>query len=313
MILVTGGTGFLGREVVRALDGDVRVLARSEGATHRGSVLDREALDRAVEGCTAVIHLAGSVDRGRNAWDRLRELHVDGTISVLEASARAGVQRVVYASTSGTVAVGTDPLVFHTEDHPPPTAIVASWPYYATKLDAERAAFETAERLGLDLIAINPSLLLGPGDSGGSSTTDIADLLAGRVPAVPDGGLSFVDVRDAALVFVAALERGRPGERYLIGSANWSLDRFFRQIAALADVKAPRLRAPGGPTRWLARTTAPWFERLGMRPPLDPVSVEMAQHYWYLDAAKAIRELGFDPRDPDETLRDTIDWLRAVG
>lgn len=315
-VLVTGGTGFLGGKVVQRLRDaghDVRVLARSPGATHRGSILDPAVLHAAVSGCEFVFHLAGRVDRGRDAWERLRSLHVDGTVAVVEAAADAGVARVVYASTSGTVAVGRDPLKFYTEEDPPPTKIVARWPYYATKLAAEEAAFEAAARLGVSLVSLNPSLLLGPGDVRGSSTTDVADLLAGRVPAIPGGGLSFVDVRDVADVAVAAMETGRSGERYLLGTANWSLGRFFETVAELGGVRPPRLRAPGRPTRWLAHASAGIFERLGRRAPLDPISVEMAQHFWYLDASKAVRELGFTPRRPEDTLRDTIEWLRSRG
>jgi dihydroflavonol-4-reductase len=290
---------------------EVRTISRGEGATHRGSILDPKVLDDAVDSCEFVFHLAGRVDRGRHAFESLRQLHVDGTVAVLEAAAAAGVRRVVYASTSGTVAVGKDPLHVHTEDDPSPAAVVAPWPYYATKLQAEQAALEVARNLPLTLICLNPSLLLGPGDERSSSTGDVADLLAGQVPAVPSGGVSFVDVRDVADVAVRAMALGDDGQRYLLGAANWPLSRFFSEIASIGGVAPPRLPAPDLPTRLLARATAPLFEGLGIQPPLDPVSVEMAQHFWYLDAGRATKVLKFAPRDPLSTLVDTVSWLRA--
>ena len=314
VVLVTGGTGFLGGHLVPLLQAqghEVRTISRGEGATHRGSILDQNVLERAVEGCEVVFHLAGRVDRGRNAFESLRRLHVHGTVAVIEAAAAAGVRRVVYASTSGTVAVGKDPLHFHTESDPSPAEIVARWPYYATKLEAEEAAIEVTRNLPIELICLNPSLLLGPGDARRSSTGDVADLLAGQVPAVPSGGVSFVDVRDVADVAVRAMTLGEDGSRYLLASANWPLSRFFQEIARIGGVRAPRLPAPDLPIRWLARATAPLFEGLGMKPPLDPVSIEMAQHYWYLDAGKATQVLRFSPRDPTHTLEATVVWLRT--
>ena len=312
--LVTGGTGFLGLHVVHALESrgvEVVTVARGAGATHRGSILDPALLERAMNGCDAVFHLAGRVDRSRHAMAVLTELHVHGTLAVLEAAARAGISRVVYASTSGTIAVSRDPLKFHTEQDPPPTDLVAGWPYYATKLQAEQAAFRSAASLDLERVSVNPSLLLGPEDHRGSSTTDVADVLQGRVPALPSGGLSFVDVRDVATAAVSAWERGTPGARYLLGAANWSLDRFIGTVAELGGVRAPRWRAPDRPVRWLARMSAPVFERMSLHPPLDPISIEMSQHFWYFDSGLAQRELAFLPRDPTETLRETIAWLRS--
>ena len=312
-VLVTGGTGFLGRHLVARLqpDVEVRILARSDGATHRGSILDRARLAEAMRDCDGVFHLAGRVDWSRHALPALRALHVEGTAAVIETAAQLGVQRVVYASTSGTIAVGRDPLHLATEEDPAPTQQVANWPYYATKLEAEQVALERAEALGVACVCVNPSLLLGPGDVRRSSTGDVVDLLEGRVPAIPSGGLSFVDVRDVAEVMVTAWTRGTPGERYLLGAANWSLDRFFEEIARIGGVRKPRLRAPDRLTRLLAGATAPLFERVGRSAPLKPVVIEMSQAFWYLDASKAVSALDFSPRDPLETLRDTIADIRG--
>jgi len=318
-ILVTGGTGFLGGHLVEGLlqaGHEVRVLARSKGTNpscewRQGSVLDRPALRDAMAGCEVVYHLAGRVDRDRRAVASLRELHVEGTRAVCELGLDLGVRRIIYASTSGVIGVSKqlDPTIDESASYP--TELVARWPYYATKLEAEQLALEFVSRHGLPLLCINPSLLLGPGDTRGSSTGDVADVLSGKVPAIPGGSINFVDVRDVASAAVAAIEKGEPGERYLLGCANWSLKRFIHTVAELGGVQAPRLRAPRRLSRWSANLSAPLFYRAGLQPPLDPVSVEMSEVHWCFSSEKATRELDFRPVDPEKTLGDTVASLRS--
>lgn len=310
--LVTGATGFLGRHLVRALrlhGHDVVEFSRGEG----GDVLDRPSVARAAAGCDGVFHCAGRVSRRPEDAEALYRLHVEGTANVLDACAEAGVRRAVVASTSGTVAVSDEERIA-TENDPAPIGIVARWPYYRSKLFAERAALER-NRPGFEVVSVNPSLLLGPGDVHGSSTEDVRLLLDGAVPAVPAGGLSFVDARDAAEAMRLAMERGRAGERYLVGACNLTVRDFFARIARLAGVRGPWMPMPR--SRRLAGIGARVVERLAARvgaaSQIDPISVEMAQAFWYLDAAKAERELGWSPRDPNVTLHDTIEDLRARG
>jgi dihydroflavonol-4-reductase len=166
-------------------------------------------------------------------------------------------------------------------------------------------------------VCVNPSLLLGPGDVRGSSTEDVRMLLEGLVPAVPAGGLSFVDVRDAAEAMLLAMGRGRPGERYLVGACNLTVREFFARLARVAGVPSPWLPLPR--SRALAALGATAVQRLAARTGLgaglavDPVSVDMAQCFWYVDSRKAQRELGWRPRDPGVTLRDTVRDLRDRG
>ncbi len=320
-IMVTGASGFLGHHVVDALlaaGHGVRALNRSTDPRLerpgvelvRGSILDRATLERAVQGCAGVIHLAGKVSRDRRDEAEMRELHVGGTRSVLEAAHSAGVRRVVYASTSGAIACSHDARHIATEDDSYPLAITSTWPYYVTKIEAEREALTLSRKLGLELVCINPSLLLGPGDERLSSTEDVLKVLRGQMPALPSGGSNFVDVRDVAAAAVAALEKGRAGERYLLGALNCSIRQFVTRVAQLGQVKVPHLSAPDAPSRWLAYALQPISRLLGRENPFDPVSIEMSQAFWYFDSFKAARELGFSPRDPDETLRDTIADLR---
>jgi dihydroflavonol-4-reductase len=149
----------------------------------------------------------------------------------------------------------------------------------------------------------------------GSSTDDVRLFLEGAIPAVPAGGLSFVDVRDAAEALRLAMDRGKGGERYLVGACNLTMRDFFAKLARVSGVPAPWLPMPR--SREVARIGAGLVKRfaarIGIRSPVDAVSVEMAQCFWYLDAGKAERELGWSARDPGVTLYDTVQDLRARG
>lgn len=321
-VLVTGGSGFLGSHLVRELlaaGHEVCVLCRKAGpaleqlgaTVFRGSILDKVALQAASKQCDAIFHLAGRVSRDPRDEQALRDLHVQGTINVIEAASEAGIKRVIYVSTSGTIAVSRDASQIATEDGGYPTELTSRWPYYATKIEAEQAALQLAEQQGVDLICLNPSLLLGPGDSRMSSTGDVLRVLERKIPALPSGGLNFVDVRDVATAAVAGLQHGRPGERYLLGAENWTVASFLTRISKLSHVPISSLPAPDGLTRLAARLTEPVFRKLNRQPPLDVVSVEMSQLFWYFDSEKAKQELNFSPRPADETLLDTIHDLNS--
>jgi len=319
-VLVTGATGFLGEHLCRVLVAQghrVRGLARSRsavlaelGVEHvRGDVLGGPELHRALEGVDAVFHLAGAVSRDPDDAQRMMRLHVDGTRRVLDRMAAHGVTRMVLASTSGTIAVSKDEAVL--DEHAPyAEQIVAGWPYYASKIYQERLAFEHGARLGIEVVAVNPSLLLGPGDRRLSSTGDVRKFLKRQIPVVPDGGMNFVDARDAAAATAAALEHGRAGERYLLGGPNWTMKEFFARLGRVANVAPPRLKLPSKLNRWGASLIEELYRHRGKEPPVDRISVEMAEHFWWIDSRKAETELGFSARDPQLTLVDTVAYLR---
>jgi len=320
ILLVTGGTGFLGSTLVPLLVRDghrVRLLQRSAAPAAeelgaevaRGSVEDPAAIRAALDGVEAVYHLAGRVEFDGRDPAALYALHVQGTRTVMEAAAAAGVRRVLLASTSGTIAVFSEERV-GTEADPYPLREVAGWPYYLSKIYQEKAAFRIARDTGLALVVLNPSLLLGPGDARLSSTDVVWKFLQRRVPAMPGGGLSFVDVRDAAEAFAAALERGRPGERYLLGGANMRFRDLFGRLERLSGVAAPRVSLPSRVNVAGVKLLEKLSSWRGAEAPIDSASVEMGEHWWYCDSRKAEEELGFRPRDPQETLAETVRWLR---
>jgi len=317
---VGGATGFLGAHLVRVLkeQGHELVLASRSGGEIDGlpvlavDVLDSAAVAESARGCDGAFLATGKVSRDRDAGEELHRAHVLATRAALAGLRSAGVPRVVVASTSGTVAVSGDAAQIADESGHVPLSLVAMWPYYRSKLYAEREALE-ANSAEFEVVLVNPSLLLGPGDLRESSTGDVRRFLARSIPAIPGGGIAFVDVRDAAQGMWLAFERGRAGERYILNAKNMTVAAFFQRLERIAGVKAPALRMPR--SRPLAigvnRLFSQALRAIGGEPPVDEVSVEMAQYYWYCSASKAERELGFTARDPGETLRETVADLIA--
>ncbi len=321
--LVTGGTGFLGAHLLRTLAaapdrGAIRVLAHASPPPWLtelgvelvpGSVNTVADVDRALAGVDNVYHLAGMVSHKPEDAHRMYAVHVDGTRIVCGAAVRAGVRRIVMASTSGTVAVSRREDDIADEETPTPIDIIARWPYYASKLYQEEAARRACGDK-VELVTLNPSLLLGPGDDRLSSTRPILQFLARDIALLPAGGLSVVDARDVAALMPVAMDRGKPGERYLVGAVNWTFAEFFGRLERLTKIAAPRMKISGDLPSLAARAQAAVFRGLGRKVPVDPESVEMAQCFWYLDAGKAARDLGFEPRDPADTLRETVAYIR---
>lgn len=290
---------------------------------------------------------SGVVEHSRRNDGPIVNTNVDGTLRVLEVAAQRSI-RVVYASTSGTVAVSSDPSFIARDDSPYAEAITANWPYYSSKIEAEKRALQIAREKGVELvrwqphtqrvhmyvhryrfypsfctmstyvtalynvqICMRPSLLLGPGDKRLSSTRSVHDMMKGKIPILPCGGLSFVDVRDAADAFAAAMHKGQPGRTYLLGGPNWTFERYFQRIEELSGCGAPKLKVPVPVARTFAAVASKALGLIGMwDQSLDPVVVEMSASFWYLDAVRAREELGFTPRDADVTLSDTISWIR---
>lgn len=324
-VLLTGATGFLGQFVATELmDAGHKVVAlcrnsQSKAARAlpravkraRGDVLDAESVKKAARGCHVVLHCAGRVSRDMNDALEMTRLNVEGTTTVLDAAHEAGVGRAVVASTSGTVAVSEDPERTPDENSETPLHLINRWPYYRSKLYAEQEAL-SRNGASFEVLTINPTLLLGPGDRYGSSTEDVQRFLSRRIPAVPPGGISFVDARDAARGMILAMEKGRPGERYLLTAANWELRSFFDRLSRVSGVEAPLFNMPKA---GIARQLGVWLaekgsELLGPDTVPDAMSVDLGNHYWYADSSKAETELGWTYRDPMDTLLDTVNDLR---
>lgn len=328
-VLVTGATGFLGHHLVDQLaeaGHEVVALCRdpeSEAARRlpesverkRGDILDAASVEAAARGCDVLMHCAGKVSRDPEDALLLHDVHVRGTQIVLGAAKKAGIRRCVYLSTSGVVSVSQDADHIGTEDDETPTELVTTWPYYRTKLYAEQEALaQNAD--DFEVVVVNPSLLLGPGDLHGSSTEDVRRGLEHRIAVVPAGGVAFVDARDAATGMILAMREGKPGRRYLLNACNCSNRTFFDRIARVGEVPGPLAALPNTEavrrlSRWAVRRMTDLLGEDDSLP--DEHTVDLAQHYWYVDASRAEHELGWRPRDPMVTLADTIHDLRERG
>ncbi|HEY0427983.1 MAG TPA: NAD-dependent epimerase/dehydratase family protein [Pyrinomonadaceae bacterium] len=320
-ILITGGTGFLGTHIVRQFlengEKNLRVMASSVPVWMRdagveaaeGSVTNREDVANAVKNASAVYHLAGRVSRDNEDAALMNKIHVEGTRILCEAAKESGVKTFVLASSSGTIAVSENEDILD-ETYPTPVEIISRWAYYASKYYQERTALENFDGKGLKLVILNPSLLLGTGDERLSSTKVILDFLARKIPYTPSGGLSFVDARDAAAAFINSLEKGSHREKYLLGAANMTFAQFFGRLARLSGVSAPVLRVPKRLAMAGASLIDSVFKNWNKPSPIQPKEVEQAEYFWYFDSAKAAEELDFAPRDAQETLQDTISYLK---
>jgi dihydroflavonol-4-reductase len=320
-ILVTGGTGFLGAEIVRQLidagEKDLRVMASSVPAWMKdagvepfvGSVTDRNSVTEAVKGVSVIFHLAGKVSRDNDDAALMNKVHVEGTRILTQAAAAAGVSTIILASSSGTIAVSKDEEILD-ETYPPPVDIISQWAYYASKYYQERTALAEFDGEGQKLVILNPTLLLGPGDERLSSTKVVLDFLGRKIPYCPSGGLNIVDARDVAAAFINSVEKGRHREKYLLGALNLTFEEFFGRLERLSGVRAPALRVPKKLATAGSFVMESIFRNMGRTSPVAASEVEQAEHFWYFSSAKAEDELGFSPRDPQETLNDTISYIR---
>ncbi|MCR9142185.1 MAG: NAD-dependent epimerase/dehydratase family protein [bacterium] len=336
---VTGGSGFIGRALVSRLEEAgyrVRVLTskpvapRAADAAPAGVATgpelfqadllqpDAARLAEFLDGVSVLFHLAGAVSREPDATRRLMALHVEGTRHLFEAARTAGTERIVLMSTSGTVGVSAKPTpATDASDYAIDPAL--RWPYYESKIYQEKLAIAWSREHGKTLAVLRPSLALGPGDHDLSSTGDVLNFLERKIPGIPGGGLSFVDARDIADAAVAAAQLdadilktdGAPYRTYLLGAANMSFREYLALLQKLSGVSAPTIEVPPKLSVLGAKAWSKFAGEAGRRlMDLDPASAEMANYYWYVDSSRAERELGFQPRPADATLRETIDWLR---
>ena len=320
-ILITGGTGFLGAHLVRQfLDAgakNLRVMASSvpEWMTDAGvepsagSVTRKEDVAEATKNCEAIYHLAGKVSFAYDGAAQMNKIHVEGTRLLCEAAKENKVKNFILASSSGTSAITEDGAITD-ETYPQPVEILTKWAYYASKYYQEKTALRAFQDKGERLVILNPSLLLGEGDERLSSTKVVLDFMAKKLPITPTGGINFVDARDAANAFFNALDKGRHGERYLLGAVNWSVAEFFGRLERLTGVSAPMLKIPKSVAIAGSNFISTLYKTFEKRAPFEASEVEMGEYFWYFDSSKAEAELDFTVREPMETLQDTVKYLR---
>lgn len=318
--LVTGATGFVGGHVARDLLGHgwaVRALVRPEslgdgrlppGCEPRpGDLRDAATVRAAVAGADAVFHVAARYSLARRRAADVWRTNVEGTRNLLDAAAAADVP-VVHTSSVATIGLPADGRPGDEDTPLPPEQVVGA--YKRSKLESERAALAAAEA-GRHVIVVNPTAPVGPGDHLPTPTGRIvADFLAGRMPAYVDTGLNLVDVRDVAAGHRLALERGRPGRRYILGNENLTLREILRILAGLAGRRPPRVRLPHAVAIAVAAVDEAIEGAVLRREPLAPLDgALMARKRMFVDPSRAVRELGV-PRSPvREALADAVEWF----
>src|SRR2546428_3421167 len=317
--LVTGATGFLGSHVARQLvaRGEaVRVLVRLTSRLRAiedlpverasGDLRDLASLYRACDGVHRVYHVAADYRFGVRRPSEIYESNVNGTRNLLEAAYRAGVERFVYTSTVATIAVPRS-------GKPPDEDTVAGLEemighYKRSKFLAEMEAFR-AVATGLPVVIVNPTTPIGPGDWKPTPTGRvILDFLNGRIPAYVDAGLNVVAVEDVAEGHVLAAERGRVGERYILGGRNMTLKEIFDVLSGITRQSSPRFRLPYFVALAAGYTDQVISRALGREPQIPLEGVRMARHRMFVDCSKAELELGFHPGPVEYALERAARW-----
>jgi dihydroflavonol-4-reductase len=320
--LITGATGFVGAAVVRRLldSGDeVRALVRKNSDLGNlqglklelvyGDLLDKDSLRRAIKGCRRLYHVAASYSLWTPDPRVLYESNVDGTQNILEAAGELGLEKIVYTSTVGALAVpkkggpGTEetPVVFD--------EIIGH--YKRSKYLAEQVALRMA-RKGLPVVIVNPSAPIGPRDIKPTPTGKmIVDFLKGLMLAYIDTGMNLVDVEDVAAGHLLAADKGRIGEKYILGHRNMTLKEICILISRLSGVATPKIKIPRGAVIPLAYINQWISDYITKKPPLIPLDgVRMAKKYMHYDSSKAVKELGL-PQTPIEiAMENAIKWFR---
>jgi dihydroflavonol-4-reductase len=324
-VLVTGATGFIGTNVTRLLSergADVRVLVRPTSDCRNltglkieqveGDLRDPEAVRRSVRGCSRVFHLGADYRFWARDPRELYRSNVQGTIHVMEACLAAGVERVVYTSTVGTIGLAATPKPC--DEATPMLGGQLTSHYKRSKLEAEQAVLSYASR-GLPVVIVNPSAPIGPWDAKPTPTGQlIVDFVRGKLSAIVDTGLNIVHVRDVAEGHLLAAERGRVGERYILGHRNMTLAEIVAELAEITGRPAPRLRLPYA-VAWTAgavsTAVSTWITH---RPPAIALeAVRMARRHMFFDPGKAVRELGL-PQTPVRTaFQDAVAWFEENG
>lgn len=321
-VLITGATGFIGAHVARMLitrGHTVRALVRKTSSLTNlqdlaleraeGDVCDAASVRAALQGCDAVVHTAGVAHFMPGEETRMYAVNDGGVRIVLGEALKAGVKRAVM--TASTACLGGSPTPRVADESTPSNAEASGIDYFISKYRGEQAALALAKE-GLHVCTLLPVVCLGPGDIYASSATTFKGIAARQIPVYVPGGASFCDVRDVASAHVAALEKGRPGERYILGGHNLEIADMMARTARMAGVSVPRqvpfpiAYAAAGATELACKLT-------GSKPPFSRQMLKSSRLYTWVKSDKAIAELEYQLRPFDESLKDTLQFFLKVG
>ncbi len=323
---VTGASGFVGANLVHELvarghrvkallrpGADMRGLAGAEFERVAGDMSDRAALEQWMRGCDWVFHVAASYHLWLRDYAPMYAANVDGTRNVIEAATTAGCSRIIYTSTVGCIGLPkpVNGVITPTDETTPVSESQMSNHYKLSKWRAEVVARELAAK-GAPVVIVNPSAPVGPRDVKPTPTGQvIVDFLNRAMPAFVDTGLNYVHVRDVAIGHILAAERGRIGERYILGHAdgNWTMKQALDALAEITGLPAPKFQAPHA-LAFAAAYIGEAMSALTGKPPKAPLAgVRMARYKMWFNPAKAVRELGLPQTPPKQALADAVEWF----
>jgi dihydroflavonol-4-reductase len=319
-VLLTGVTGFIGQWVAEYLLQNsgikLRVITRPQSIykiphadrleIFQADLRNPESLYRAMDGIETVYHTAGLISFQRANATLVQEVNYQGAVNLFNAALEAGVKKVVYTASIFAIGLANAPDKLHTEDHDFNADHLLDIPYLKAKRDAELAAITAIEQ-GLPLVRLYPGLCLGPGDWNRSSTKMVDSWLHGKLPAIiGGGGISFMDVRDAALAHIAAMQHGIPGARYLATGYNTTLLKLFDLLAEITGRRVPLVLPP-----WPGIAIIRLIERMGIPLPVEGAQARLMRHHWWYDCERSLRDLHLQFRPLEETIAETVQWLQS--
>ena len=322
--LVTGATGFIGSHIARKLverGEHVKILLRKSSQTENiddidvervyGDVLDPESIKEALKDCDTLYHTAGVASFRKEDYQKMEDINVQGTANVMNAALDAGIKKAVH--TSSIAAIGTDLKGGIANEDTKYELEYLGVKYLDTKRRAEEVALEMSKK-GLPVVVVNPATVIGTGDIYLSSTAFILWFYKKKYPGYMDGTLNMVDVEDVAEGHILAAEKGKVGERYILGNANFTLLELFKLLEELTGIPRPKMKIP----YFMALASGYFVERiLGMSFPnystMDVDSVKLSKLRWHFDSSKAINELGYKPTDIKDSIKNTVLWFKENG
>jgi dihydroflavonol-4-reductase len=321
--LVTGATGFIGSNIVRALldrgykvrafvrqDSDRRNLRKLDVELAIGDIRDHDALKKAISGCKIVFHAAALYSFWTQPRSLIYDVNVGGTRNALEACLQMGVERVIYTSSVAALALPKDDNPVDESTPVDPRQIIGD--YKKSKYLAEQVALEFSRKM--PVVIVNPSFPVGPGDIKPTPTGQvILDFLKRKMPAYVKTGMNVVDVEDVALGHILALDKGRVGERYILGNKNMTMGELLNLLEQITGLPSPKIKLPYYPLLGLSYLNAFMCKMMRTTPRMTPETIRMSGHCMYFDPSKAISELGLPQSPPKQALYKAVKWFRENG
>jgi dihydroflavonol-4-reductase len=318
-VFVTGGTGFVGANLVRLLLAEgykVKALVRPNSNLNNLQNLEVELvtgnlndadLDIKMQGCEVLFHVAAHYSLWHKDKDLLYKTNVLGTKNILNCAKKAGIKRIVYTSSVAAIGVRKDDKIADENYQSPVENLISN--YKKSKYYAEQEVLK-AVNFGQDIVIVNPTTPIGAYDIKPTPTGEIiVRFLTGKMPAYVNTGLNFIDVKDVAKGHILALEKGKKGERYILGNQNLFLKDFLDKLALITGLKSPTITLP----LWIPLTVAFFDEfiltKFGKSPSIPFDGVKMSQQIMFYNSTKAIQELGLSQSPIDNAIKDSVQWF----